>query len=266
MPNRRCPPPFDVTKLLFAVYKVQLEEVDLVFWATAEQEDVLLDGAARDESVSEEPLDESDFEDDFGENIRCGNVYEAVTALCSAFLTLRNRGALGVGTHLLELGAGVGLPGLWAAAAGASVVLSDAQKAVLHLLRRNVALNSRGACSPPPQIRELHWGDAPGWLLEAFDMVVAADVLYEEGAAELLFATAAAALRPHGTLLLAHRERQCHLLSTADALQIARRFGFQKNAGEVTCPGVVEVFVFVRIASLPVEPVANIACCLEIMD
>merc|ERR1712224_603947 len=75
--------------------------------------------------------------------------------------------------------------------------------AVLHLLQRNAALNA-GAI----EVRELCWGvPGPSWLSCCFDMVIAADVLYEEGMASLLYATAVEALRDGGMFLLSHKER-----------------------------------------------------------
>lgn len=51
------------------------------------------------------------------------------------------------GAHVCELGAGVGVPGLLAAAQGAaSLLLTDHNDFVVQLLRENLALN--GACPP----------------------------------------------------------------------------------------------------------------------
>ena len=74
--------------------------MNLLFWATSEQEEILLEGLEREE-ISAESLERSDFGDDYGENVRCGNVYEAVPLLCRALLDLglrvSSRGSLKAG-------------------------------------------------------------------------------------------------------------------------------------------------------------------------
>eukprot|EP00931_Biecheleriopsis_adriatica_P106549 TRINITY_DN80984_c0_g1_i1.p1 TRINITY_DN80984_c0_g1~~TRINITY_DN80984_c0_g1_i1.p1 ORF type:complete len:152 (-),score=23.69 TRINITY_DN80984_c0_g1_i1:125-580(-) len=100
--------------------------------------------------------------------------------------------------------AGMGLPGLWAALAGAQVVLTDCHPGVLTLLHRNVTLNSLEGTT---KVLRLSWEERPSWLQSSFDVVIGSDILYEEEWAEALFAAASAALRPGGRLLLAGTER-----------------------------------------------------------
>jgi len=248
---------FDLSRYLYALYRVWLEGVHLVFWASAERDEILLDGLERLEDVPEEALDVQLYGDDAGENCRCGNVYEAVPALCSAIR------ALGFGSEhrVLELGAGVGLPGLWAASTGAHVVLSDAQSAVLELLRRNAALSGAARV----EVRAVRWGEPPAWL-KGFDVVLAADVLYEDGAAELLLATASAALRPGGVFLLALRERSN--VDFAVELRHAAAQGLRLEAGAVPPPysGLVEVFRFVKLPVFADMPPAVTRVDLNCMD
>ena len=80
------------------------------------------------------------------------------------------------GKAVLELGAGAGLPGLVAAAAGAaSTTLTDLPEA-LPLLRANEAANA--ASCPRVVVAPLAWG---AHQVDAFapDVVVAADVVYK---------------------------------------------------------------------------------------
>lgn len=242
--NRRRPPPFDFTRLLFAVYKTTLEGRRLSFWATAEDEDVCLEGVVRDDTVPETGLPADLFSDDFGENIRCGNIYQAVKPLVSALAAecgkvyLSDPKADRAKLRVLELGSGMGLPGLWAAAAGCEVTLTDSHSAVLELLERSCRLNGLSAV-----VRRLHFGDAPVWLADGFDLVLAADVMYEEGQAELLFRTAAAALRLGGVFLLGHKERSN--LNLPSEIAFAERHGLVLVAGEATCNfETVQVFRF----------------------
>jgi predicted nicotinamide N-methyase len=78
------------------------------------------------------------------------------------------------GASVLELGCGLGLPSLAAAAAGGRVVASDWSPSALELLASNAERNDVKV-----DTLELDWfapPPSPPW----FDLVLAADVLYEE--------------------------------------------------------------------------------------
>jgi len=78
------------------------------------------------------------------------------------------------GKTVLELGCGLGLPSLAAALCGASVVATDWAPPALALLERNAQANAVAVAA-----ELLRW-DMPGTLAErSFDVVLAADVLYE---------------------------------------------------------------------------------------
>lgn len=87
------------------------------------------------------------------------------------------------GLRVVELGCGLGVPSIAAARAGARVLATDQSEDALELLGRNARLNGvevETAC--------VDWG-APGELVSRapFDLVLAADVLYERTAvAQLL--------------------------------------------------------------------------------
>lgn len=233
----------------FARFRVRLAGVDLAFWAAVDDatglstDSVYLEDAVRDSAFPEEGLGHSEFNDDLGENIRCGMVHDSVPALCSAIAGLH----LGPEHRVLELGAGMGLPGLVAAAMGGQVVLSDRHPGVLELLGRNIVINKASTA----QARKLSWTDRPPWLAD-FDFVLAADVLYAKDAAPAFFAAAAAALRPGGILVMAHKTRTscCDLLH--DALPEALALGFVLCSGAAPAlDGVVEVFHFTKGAVHP---------------
>jgi predicted nicotinamide N-methyase len=86
------------------------------------------------------------------------------------------------GKRVLELGCGLGLPSLAAAARGARVLATDWSADAIELLRRNAARNGLEVAAevvrwdePEPLLREAPW-----------DLVLAADVLYERRNAEPL--------------------------------------------------------------------------------
>ncbi|WP_202840195.1 class I SAM-dependent methyltransferase [Luteimonas saliphila] len=87
------------------------------------------------------------------------------------------------GKRMLELGCGIGLASLVLQQRGAHIVASDAHPLTEVFLAYNAALNSL----PALRYRELRW-DTPLPALGRFDAIIASDVLYERGHAELLAA------------------------------------------------------------------------------
>jgi predicted nicotinamide N-methyase len=83
------------------------------------------------------------------------------------------------GKRVVELGCGLGLPGIVAARAGASVLATDASEEALTLVARNAGENGVSL-----ETAVVDWAE-PAALLERapFDLVLAADVLYEESSA-----------------------------------------------------------------------------------
>jgi SAM-dependent methyltransferase len=85
------------------------------------------------------------------------------------------------GRSVLELGCGSGAAGLACASLGARAVwLTDADDAVLALAAKNVQLNAE--LSPTTRVARLDFTDAhatpPVGMPEAFDLILAADLLY----------------------------------------------------------------------------------------
>lgn len=113
------------------------------------------------------------------------------------------------GQSVLELGTGTGVAGLAAAAAGASAVMLTDQ--TVEQVERNLALNPE--LSRLVQIRTLRWGRPAPWLLAgAYDVVLAADVIYPTaaedaslGALPALFSTLHIAVSGRGLLVYVER-------------------------------------------------------------
>jgi SAM-dependent methyltransferase len=162
----------------------------------------------------------------------------------------------GSGLRLLELGAGVGLVGLWAAARGAQdgaqliaqAVLTDRNSASLELMRRNAAFFAERATTAPTtaapttaapivQVSALDWAGAhPSWLDGSFDLVAASEALNVPAAVPLFFATAAAALREGGRLVLAMQRRSAWrsgVLLDREVLPAAKAVGLALETPEV---------------------------------
>ena len=86
------------------------------------------------------------------------------------------------GMRVLELGCGLGVPSLVAARAGAGVLATDEDPEALDLLRRNARANAIDV-----ETARVDWRAADELAAQApFDLVVAADVLYEPDGIQLL--------------------------------------------------------------------------------
>ena len=99
---------------------------------------------------------------------------------------------------LLELGAGLGAPGLVAAAAGYRVTLSDYEPIILDFERINAA------ASKLPQVRctLLDWLEPPE--MERYDVILGAEILFREEFFQPLLGVLRRALKPDGVVYLAH--------------------------------------------------------------
>lgn len=104
----------------------------------------------------------------------------------------------------IELGAGLGLAGLTAASAlGVATTLTDRRECVPMCaagITTNALTSSCTAC-------ELEWGDdAAAQALGTFDLVLAADCVYEVSVVALLVQTIVAVRHPNGCVLVAYDE------------------------------------------------------------
>mmetsp|Transcript_68640 Transcript_68640/g.130732 ORF Transcript_68640/g.130732 Transcript_68640/m.130732 type:complete len:351 (-) Transcript_68640:42-1094(-) len=104
----------------------------------------------------------------------------------------QNRTELVSGARVLELGCGMGLPGMVCAALGADVVLTDQAEPAesLQVLEENARLNFIGPPRKPPgpgsgraSVRPLTWGEEDAQALLAdegqFDLVICSDCVYQ---------------------------------------------------------------------------------------
>lgn len=127
-----------------------------------------------------------------------GVVWPSALALCKHV----GSSQIAKGSAVLELGCGVGLAGIAAAVTGAprSVLLTDldpiaVQLAQLGAERSGVAAMCSGAV--------LDWHDLAAWPAAAFDVALAADVIYEPAACDGIASVLEHTLKPGGVLLLA---------------------------------------------------------------
>jgi ETFB lysine methyltransferase len=104
----------------------------------------------------------------------------------------------GAGRRLLELGCGLGLDTIAALDAGFDVLATDYYDDATHMTRANAQRNLQRE----PQVRMVNWRAWPEDI-GTFDMVIAADVLYEREYATLVARCIARSLAPVGTALIA---------------------------------------------------------------
>lgn len=107
-------------------------------------------------------------------------------------------GLAGRNRRLLELGCGLGLCSTAAVHAGFDVTATDYYVDALHVARSNSARNT----GREPVVRMVNWREWPDDL-GTFDMIIAADVLYEEEYARLVADCLARSLTPDGMALIA---------------------------------------------------------------
>jgi predicted nicotinamide N-methyase len=132
---------------------------------------------------------------------------------------LRQRRGL-AGKELLELGCGLGLAGIAAAQAGATVVMTDYEEDALEFARFNAATNLDVEELSRVTIRRMDWRDAE--IPERFDIVIGADIVYERRNFEPLLSLVRRVLRPGGAFLLADPDRD----TGRDFISLAGSHGF----------------------------------------
>jgi len=106
------------------------------------------------------------------------------------------------GARVLELGAGLGAPGLTAAACGCAVTLSDYEEMILDFERVSAAasgLETVECCM-------LDWLNPPP--MEKFDVILGAEILFRDEFFQPLLNIIGAALKPGGVVYLAHDVRR----------------------------------------------------------
>ncbi len=114
------------------------------------------------------------------------------------------------GRTCLDVGCGLGLSALVAAAAGARVLAFDYEVEALAYARRNIALNQASLAGPsylaPPLFTLMDWRK-PALAAGSAEVIVGADILYERRFFEPVAALLDHALAPGGVVWLADPER-----------------------------------------------------------
>lgn len=197
--------------LRFAKWHATVAGQSITFWASADPTEVPIPGATKDEDT-ETGLDLGYFDQCFSENWRCGRIYPSAPRLCEH---LAQHKLCYPGKRVLELGAGSGVPGIWAKSAGCEVVLTDRLSGALELMKRSLEFSNVPE-SGGDVVKYLLWGQHPRWL-SGFDIVLASETAY--GSFDdllLLFGTAASALKQGGDMLVGLEHRHVEFSGKLD--------------------------------------------------
>ncbi len=126
-------------------------------------------------------------------------IWEAAVVLSRV---MAERGAALTGLPILELGCGIGLPGLVAQQHGAKVVQTDHNSLALALCRYNAALNKVSGI-------EQFVGDWHDWQhAQRYPLIIGADIIYDTADYALLEKVFRANLAPGGEVILTDPSRQ----------------------------------------------------------
>jgi predicted nicotinamide N-methyase len=130
------------------------------------------------------------------------------------------------GTRVIELGCGVGLPTVLALVGGASVLATDHYEAALDF----TAYNARANLDLEPEVSILDWREPDLEGMGVFDLVLAADVLYEAKNAAALADLVPKLLAPGGEAIMADPRRD----ESPVFLKAMEEQGFEDAAEEAT--------------------------------
>lgn len=123
----------------------------------------------------------------------------------SSVVLAEHLSGLAAGTRVLELGCGLGLAGIAAARAGATVTLTDIDPDALLFAAENTALNLEPGQRERVTISPMDWR-GPGPQAQ-FDLVIGSDIVYERRFFEPLLAMLSHIIAPGGAVLLAEPDR-----------------------------------------------------------
>ena len=155
------------------------------------------------------------------------------------------------GVRVLELGCGVALPSLALAGLGADVLATDWYDDALLFARANAERNGL----PPLRTEPLDWRQPRGgW---GYDVVIAADVLYEQRNGPILAALLPRVTAPGGTVLIADPGR----VYAGDFFRLMRDTGWDVEQAallaEPSAPGAesrVRIHRLRRAEEIPIIP------------
>ena len=144
-----------------------------------------------------------------------GKIWEA-SILLAAYLMAQ---PVIPGRRVLEIGTGLGVSGLFAAACGHEVTLSDHKKEIIRFIKANILLNE---LDHVPVI-DLDWTKPAS--NQPFDWIVGSEVVYHRRTYDSLVQFLLQMLKPHGTIFLA---KSTSLPANAFFSKLTQHFKFKQ--------------------------------------
>ena len=144
-----------------------------------------------------------------------GKIWEA-SILLAAYLMAQ---PVMPGRRILEIGTGLGVSGLFAAACGHDVTLSDHKKEIIRFIRANILLNELDHVP----VMNVDWTKPASNQL--FDWIVGSEVVYHRQTYDSLVEFFLQTLKPHGTIFLA---KSTSLPANAFFSKLTQHFKFKQ--------------------------------------
>ncbi|WP_456434199.1 class I SAM-dependent methyltransferase [Thermosulfuriphilus sp.] len=107
--------------------------------------------------------------------------------------------------RILEIGAGLGVAGLFAAASGHQVTITDGEEEPLDFVRVTAAVNNLEV-----EVARMDWSSPQD--MGQFDLIVGAEVVYSSRIYEALLTLFRRFLKPGGTIYLSHSSERLRTL------------------------------------------------------
>ena len=142
------------------------------------------------------------------------------------------------GQKILEIGAGIGIVGIYAALCGHDVAITDINEDALLFARATALLN--GATNA--KVCKLDWTDLTH--IERYDMIIGSEVIYDRRSYPLLVDFLNRTLKPGGMVFLAKHQE---LNTPAFFAELTKLFEFKQTVQTVRTDGNAEEIVLYAI-------------------
>jgi len=133
-----------------------------------------------------------------------------------------------LGRKMLEIGAGLGIVGIYATLCGHQVTITDIDDDALRFARTNALLNGL----PSLDVRKLDWSDPA--FDETYDVIVGSEVIYDRETYPVLVQFLRKALAPGGIIFLA-KDATLHAPTFFE--QLTRYFEFKQTTQAMRSDG-----------------------------
>jgi predicted nicotinamide N-methyase len=143
-----------------------------------------------------------------------------------------------LGQKILEIGAGLGVVGIYAALLGHQVTISDINEDALQFARANAALNNVRNL----EVRKIDWNDFT--FTETYDVIVGSEIVYDRKSYPALVQFLLRTLQPGGMIFLA---KNAELHAPAFFVELTQFFEFKQTTQTIHSDGESQQIVLYAI-------------------